>query len=279
MSLTALISVDMEGIAGVCDWDDTDPGGPDYEQARRLMTAEASAAVRGVLEFDTDAEVLVADAHASLRNILPDELDPRARLLRGTPRQNLMLPGVERGVEVVVFIGYHGQAGRWRSVLAHTMNGNLIFDVRCQGRSLGELGLNVAQAAAHGVTPVLAAGDDTLAIEAADVAPGMHVVEVKRSLGGWAVDSLHPEAACRKLERAVPAALEQRGQVRPLRFEGAVELEVDLVRPGMVEPLLLVPGIERTGDRTVRYRAEDYPAAYRILELVATFNPRLGSDR
>ena len=47
------ISVDMEGIAGVVHEDQTDPVDPrhaaEYNRFRRLMTAEANAAIEGPL--------------------------------------------------------------------------------------------------------------------------------------------------------------------------------------------------------------------------------------
>ncbi len=39
--MRVLVSVDMEGIAGVVDLVDVRPGGPEYERNRHLMTAEA----------------------------------------------------------------------------------------------------------------------------------------------------------------------------------------------------------------------------------------------
>lgn len=271
--LRALISIDMEGIAGVVDWNDTIPGRPDYGAARDLMTNEASAAVRGVLAFDPDAEVLVADAHGPFRNLHPGKLDRRARLLRGYPRADSMLAGIQTGVDAVLLIGYHGKAGMAGSVLAHTMNGAVISDVRCNGRSYGEIGLNVAHAAAHGATTALISGDDSVAAEAAAVAPGIHTVEVKRALSGWAADNLHPDEACDRIEAAVPAALAARAEVKPLRFEGPVDVEIDFVRPLMVEPMLLIPGVERNGQAGVRYQADSFTTAYQILELATLLPP------
>jgi D-amino peptidase len=71
----------------------------------------------------------------------------------------------------------------------------------------------------------------------------------------------------------VPAAIAARGDVEPLRFDGSVDLEVDVVRPVVVEYLLLVPGTERAGPVTIRYRADDFEAAYRMVELVAIWSP------
>jgi D-amino peptidase len=266
--MRVLISVDMEGIAGVVDSEDVRPGQPEYERNRALITGEASAAVRGVFAYEPDSQVLVSEAHGPFRNLLQDQLDRRAELLRGKPKPDGMLAGLADDVDAAIFIGYHGKAGTPRSVLAHTIHGGVVADVRCNGRSLGELGLNAALAATRGVAPVLVAGDDSVAAEAADVVPGMHAVVVKRALGGSAAASLHPEEACDRIEQAVPKALADAGAVRPPRFEGPVQLEVQVLIPRMAERALLVPGVELSGGTTLRYEAPDFPAAYQMTQLI-----------
>jgi catechol 2,3-dioxygenase-like lactoylglutathione lyase family enzyme len=129
-----------------------------------------------------------------------------------------------------VFIGYHGKAGTPRSVMAHTISGAVIADVRCNGRSLGELGLNAALAAHFGVPPVLVAGDDTVAAEAADVAPGMRSVVVKQALGARAAALLHPDEACDRIEQEVPKALANRGSVPFDRCSGRLASVVMSIR-------------------------------------------------
>jgi D-amino peptidase len=267
--MRVLVSVDMEGIAGVVDSDDIGPGHAEYERNRTLLTAEASAAVRGVLAYDPDAQVLVTEAHAAFRNLLPERLDRRAELLRGSPKPWGMMAGIDENIDAVVFIGYHGKAGTPRSVMAYTISGGVIGDVRCDGRSLGELGLNTALAAHFGVPPVLVAGDDSVAAEAADIAPGMRTVVVKRALGARAAALTHPEQARDQIEREVPRALADRGAVKPLRFDGPVTLEVEVLRTRMAEHALLVPGMALADGRTLRYQAPDFPTAYQVCELIA----------
>ena len=268
--MRVLVSVDMEGIAGVVHPDDIRPGHGEYERNRTLLTAEANAAVRGVHAFTADAQVLVVDAHAQFRNLLPELLDQRAELLRGAPRPDGMMAGLAAGVDAVLFIGYHSKAGTPRSVLAHTISGRVIADVRCNGQSLGELGLNTALAAHQHVPPVLVSGDDTVATEAAEVAPGIRCVVTKRALGTRAAAMLHPQHVCDRIEYEVPQALAQRHTVRPLRFDGAVQLEVQVHRPHMTEHALLVPGMERVDGCTLRYQAPDFPTAYQVIELITT---------
>ena len=138
--MRVLISVDMEGVAGVVAPDDITPGHAEYERNRGYLTDEASAAVRGVLGHDPEASVVVCDAHAGFRNILPDRLDRRCTLLRGSPRTLGMMTGVDDWVDAAMFIGYHGQAGTPRSVLAHTVSGGTIAQIRCNGTSSASSG-------------------------------------------------------------------------------------------------------------------------------------------
>jgi D-amino peptidase len=266
--LRVLISVDMEGIAGVAVPDDVSPGTPDYQRGRHLMTNEANAAVRGVLANQPEADVVVADSHAHLTNLIPEELDRRAKLVRGAPRPLGMVTGLE-GSSAAIFIGYHGKVGTQTSVLSHTISGVAIAGVRCQGRTLGEIGLNAALAGHLGIPVVLVAGDDTVSKEAKEVIQGVTTVIVKAALGARAAESLHPDEACRLIEEAVPKALEQRDEVRSLRLEGVVELEVAFHREAMCEPSLLIPGVRRVDGTTLAYRADDFRVAYEVIRLMA----------
>jgi D-amino peptidase len=267
--MRVLISVDMEGIAGVVNAEDVLPGHSEYERCRSLLTAEANAAVRGVCAYEREAQVLVTEAHAEFRNLLPDRLDRRAELLRGKPKPDGMMAGLAEDIQAVLFIGYHAKAGTPHAVLAHTIHSGVLADVRCDGRSLGELGLNAALAAYSGVPPVLVSGDDAVAEEAARVVPGMHAVVVKRALGARAAASLHPDEACDRIEQAVPTALADSRAIGALSFDGPVSLEVDVLRPYMTERPLLVPGIELKDGCTLRYEAPNFPIAYRITQLIA----------
>jgi D-amino peptidase len=264
-----LVSVDMEGVAGVVAPDDISPGHAEYERNRTYMTDEASAAVRGILSFDADASVVVCDAHAGFRNLLPDRLARGCTLLRGSPRGNGMMTGIDTRVDAVCFVGYHGQAGTARSVLAHTVSGGTIARVRCNGQELGELGLNAALAAHFGAVPVLATGDDTLAREAESVVPGITTVAVKQAFGTRSAEGLHPAESCSRIESATAAALAKIDNVHAPTFAGEVDLEVDVLRPHMTELAGLIPGVELRGPLTLGFRAADFPAAYNLIDVFA----------
>jgi D-amino peptidase len=267
--MRVLISVDMEGVAGVVDRGEIAPGSPEWAIAREWMTDEASAAIRGVFAFDPDADVLVCDAHARYRNILPQRLDRRARLVRGTPRPNDMLTGIDRGLDAVCLIGYHGRAGTANSVLAHTISGKVIASVRVNGTTVGEIGLSAALAGHFGAIPVLVSGDDTVAAEAEEAAPGITSVIVKWALGSHAAENLHPAIACDRIEEATSSALSARDSVEVPTFAGLVDLEVDLRRPEMTERAMLVPGMELRAPCTIGFTGLEFPVAYGLIGLIA----------
>ena len=267
--MRVLISVDMEGVAGVVAPDDITPGQAAYERNRGYMTDEAGAAVRGVLAYDSGASVIVVDGHAGFRNLIPDRLPRQCTLLSGAPRRHGMMAGIGGDVDAVCFVGYHARAGTPAAVLAHTVSGGTIAQVRANGEELGELGLNVALAAHFGAMPVLATGDDSLAREAAAVAPGITTVTVKWSYGTRAAESLHPSEACERIEAAATAALQDRGPAGPPRHDGPVDLEVDVLRPHMTERALLIPGVELRGPLTLGFAADSLPDAYDLIDLFA----------
>ncbi|MEU1310585.1 M55 family metallopeptidase [Streptomyces cinnamoneus] len=267
--MKVLISVDIEGVSGIVHPTETNPDRYDYERGRALMTAEANAAVAGVLDAEPTAVVWVTDAHGTYRNLLPEELDRRARLVRGKPRPLGMLGGIDEHVDAVLFVGYHARAGHGPAVLAHTMNDG-ILDVRVAGRSMGEIGLNAAMAGHLGVPVVLLSGDDSACAELHDLVPSALTVAVKQALGQGAAVVLHPEEARERLRRAAAEAVTRRALVSPLVLAGPLEVEVDLSAPFMVDLATLVPGVSRTeGGRTVTFTAADFADAYRLVLLLA----------
>ncbi|MEI7033823.1 M55 family metallopeptidase [Streptomyces pratensis] len=267
--MKTLISVDMEGISGIVHPTETHPDRHDYERGRALMTAEANAVVAGVLDADPAAEVRVADAHGPYRNLLPEQLDRRARLVRGKPRPLGMLAGLDEHTDAVLLIGYHVRAGGGPGVMAHTMNGE-ILDVRVAGRSLGEIGLNAAMAGHLGVPVVLLSGDDAACAELADLVPLAATVAVKEALGMAAAVMPHPEETRGRLRRAAAEAVARYEDVPPLVLTGPLDVEVDLAGPHAVDLATLVPGVSRArGARTVAFTAQDYAAAYRLILLLA----------
>ena len=236
------------------------------------MTAEASAVVAGIFDADPTAQVTVADGHGSYRNLIPEELDERATLSRGKPRVFAMMHGIDRGYDLAMCVGVHGRAGSGPSVLSHTFTGAL-FDVRINGKSFGELGLNAALAGAHGVPVGLVAGDQEVATEAQDpLGSNVIAVQVKESLGHMAAEAVHPKVARARLQAAAAEAVRKHPSVSPLRVNRPVQVDVALSRPVYADHAELIEDLERVDGHSVRFTRPDVPSAYRVLRLIATLS-------
>lgn len=72
----------MEGVTGVTWTDDVVVGTEPWQRFRTLFTGDVNACVAGLREAGA-TDVLVNEAHSAQRNLLLEELDPRARLLTG----------------------------------------------------------------------------------------------------------------------------------------------------------------------------------------------------
>jgi D-amino peptidase len=258
------ISIDMEGIAGVVHESQTDPTTPafaaEYGRFRRLMTAEANAAVEGALAAGA-TRVLVNDSHWFMRNLLAEELHQAAELVSGDPKPRSMVQGIEDGFDAALFIGYHARAGTRNAILDHTY-ADRIHEVRLNGKPVGELGLNAALAGVHGVPVVLVSGDSALAAEAKDLlGDGVATVIVKEAVSRHAAKSVAPAVACRMIREDVPRALERKHAAFTLR--APVTLEVDFAMTIHADMAELCPGATRTAGRTVAFTHQDYGEVFR----------------
>jgi D-amino peptidase len=258
------ISVDMEGIAGVVHEEQTDPTEPrhagEYNRFRRLMTNEANAAIAGALEAGAST-VLVNDSHWLMRNLLAEDLHPKAELLSGGPKRLSMVEGIETGFDAAMFIGYHARAGTRNATIDHTYTSR-VYEVRINGEPVGELALNAAMAGVHRVPVALVSGDQALAAEAqALLGAGTEAVVVKLAVGRFAARSVSPSVACERIQAGAAAAL-QRKHV-PFTFSPPIRLEVDFIVSQMADMAELVPGSTRTGGRTVSYTGDDYRELFR----------------
>ncbi|MFD9946880.1 M55 family metallopeptidase [Nonomuraea sp. NPDC059023] len=242
------ISIDMEGISGIATMDQIVRGGHGYPRSQRLMTAEANAAIEGAFEAGADS-VLINDSHGTMDNLLHEELDPRARLIFGTPKLDCMAEGISAEHDVAMFLGYHAAAGS-PGVLSHTYSSHF-YEVRLNGSLVSEAEVNALQAAAVGVPIGLLTGDDVICGVAEKAFPGVRTVAVKVAHGHTAADSLSPSEARRQIREAAAATVRGAADLAPLRMPDVLELEIDMPSTPAAELGALIPGIRRIADKTL----------------------------
>jgi len=261
-----LISADMEGTCGVSSWVHVTPpegafGEPssqtEYERARLQMTREVNAAIGGALAGGAD-EVIVNDSHDGMRNLVGEELHPECRYISGNDKPLGMMQGIDLdGIGAVFYTGYHAKAGTPGAPLAHTWTGWL-NDVRFDGVSTGEFGINAAIAGYFAVPVVLVTGDEKAVAQTRELlGEGIVGVAVKEGISSTAALHVHPSRAQALIRDAAERAVRQVSSARPYALPSGVRVELDFEHQARADQAVLALGVERAGDRTIAFSPKD----------------------
>jgi D-amino peptidase len=276
--MKAYISCDLDGVCGVVDREQLfDAASADYRHACRLLTAEVNAAVEGALEAGA-TEVVVNDGHYHMRNLVPDELHPRARAIVGRFKPGFMIEGLDSTFGVALFVGYHAAVGVADGTLNHTYHA---LELRLNDLLCSEGTINAAVAGHYGVPVGLVTGDvatiDTLREQLGSQLQG---VAVKRGITRLAAhhlmsvqearDAIRSEAAT-----AVRSAIEGSAPL-PLKLDAPIRMRLAFKETLYADASALLPGAERLDGRTLQWTCSDILEAYRLF--VVTYYLSRGVD-
>src|SRR5215467_6545974 len=272
-----LISADMEGATGVTWPADVEPGTEQWQRCRRMFTSDVNAAVAGCYEGGA-IWILINEAHATMRNLLLEELDPRAVMLTGRHKDLSMVEGIQHNdVDGVAFVGYHAAAGA-EGVLAHTYLANSITAITVNGERASEGLLNSNVAAEYGVPIVLVTGDDRTCADAKGYAPGVPAVAVKDCVSRYAAVCRPPEVTAEAIRSAARDGMKLAGRVAPAgEVQFSVEIEVDAAQ--LAQSAAIVPTVRRTGDRSVAFESSSAYDMVRCFKVVCTMISSAIEDR
>jgi D-amino peptidase len=268
------VSADMEGIAGVVTNEQLGPAGFEYGRFRELMTEEVNAALAAAREAGA-TEFVVADSHGNGLNLLVDKLPKDVTVVRSFPRPLGMMQGIDESFDAVLFVGYHAGTTNPEGVRAHTLSSATLADVRINGASFLEAGLNAALAGHYGVPVLAISGDDAAVKEASALLGGVEGAVVKWALGFHSARTLTPEAARDVIRDAVRKGMARRAEIKPFRVATPVEMEVRFKNYRPAEVLGFLPGVRRADAHAVRLTARDMPEAARILSFITQYQPNL----
>jgi D-amino peptidase len=264
-----LISADMEGATGVTWPADVEPGTEQWQRCRRMFTSDVNAAAAGFLNGGAD-EVLINEAHATMRNLLLEELDARAVMLTGRHKDLSMVEGIQHGdVDGVAFVGYHTAAGA-DGVLAHTYLPNSVTSIWVNGVHASEGLLNSHVAAQYGVPVVLVTGDDRTCADAAGYAPDAPAVAVKDCISRYAAVCRPPAVTAAAIRSAAAEGAWLAGRRTSGGEAGPFVTEIEVDAAQLAQAAAIVPGVLRTGDRTVTYTAASGSELIRTYKVVCT---------
>jgi D-amino peptidase len=264
----------MEGVAGVCAWEQVDARTPHPEYAiyRSYYTQEVCSAIEGARAAGA-RDVLVNDSHGPMRNLLLDELPSDVRVLFGNRKPLSMVQDADPTFGGAFFVGYHGAIGDADAVLCHTYTPSVVYDVFINEVRCSEATINAALLGYLGVPLLLVTGDRATVDGVREQMPWVQGVVVKESIGNFAAASMTPAAARRAIADGAKAAIERAADAELFRFEPPISLDVTLAKTEQADLVEMIPGFARTGARSVRFEHADFPVVFRAF--VATW--RLGA--
>ena len=257
------ISSDMEGTAGVVDWDQVTVGGHQYDYYVDLLLKEINAAIEGAMEGGA-TEFLVNDSHSKMANLRPDSLAGSARYLSGRFKPMYMMQGLDETFDAVFFISYHGSMSSQASTLSHTYFPAAFAEVAINGQVAGEAGINALVAMAFGVPVVLVTGDQTTSAELSPFCPSVHSAVVKESVTRFAANSMHPEEARRLIRQRALLATRAIASATPVTIALPATLTIIFRTSDYVDLAVRVHGVVRTGILSAEICESDPLELYRI---------------
>ena len=265
------ISADMEGISGISGSDQLSATGAEYARSRKMMADDVNAAIRGARGGGATT-IVVNDSHGSMRNLRLEDLEEGVHLISHSFKRSGMMEGLDESFDAVLFIGYHAKAGHPGGLFAHTGSG-VVRDVRVNGQSLGEGGLNTKVAAWYGVPVVLVTGDDVAVKQVGEVATSAKLVAVKRAINPRAVELRPFKDAHADIERAAAEGVKIARKFAPQRAV-TYKIEMQFNEIAIPEVAESLPGMHRSSPDTIAFTAETMPKAYTLIRLLYRYiNP------
>ena len=259
---------DMEGVAGIVKWQQTDGTVEkrSYHEGRELYTEEINAAVRGAKAAGA-SEIVVMDCHGAggewtFNSLIPDKLDPACEYVvqnDWTEYTELL----EQGCDAALFVGMHAKAGTPDGVMSHTVSGQAWRELKFNGTSVGETGINAALCGQWGCPVLLVTGDAAVCREAIELlGPGLTTVAVKKGLGRFSARQVPPLRARELIEEGAKKALSDLSVVDAYDPGRPVEIQIDFMTPDRLVEYRNRRGVEQVGDLTLVSRADDWWTAW-----------------
>lgn len=258
-----LISADIEGVTGTVSWRQAgSPTGDHYDWpfARRMMTHDVNAAIRGAREAGA-TRIVVKDSHGNSKNLLVDELEDGVELISGLGTfPEGMVTGVSSDVACCVLVGYHAMAGTAEGVMEHTITGS-VRRLSVNGSEWGEMAMAAATCGSYGVPVVAVTSDDKGTAEAAHMLPGVQTATVKHGMGRYMGRLLHPSVTGPLIQDTVAKAVAGSASVAPFVVHGPLVVELEHNKTEETEAASTVPGWAKTGAHIVRAEFPDWKTA------------------
>lgn len=264
-----LLSSDIEGTCGINTWDETGPNRDafGYDYFRRQMTREVAAACEGAIAAGAD-DIIVKDAHASARNIIPSGLPREVRISRGWAGDGFgMVTGLQNGVQALAFTGYHCAAFTAGNPMSHTSN-LTIEELRINGILASEFVFYGFAAGMLDIPIVFLSGDAEICAQAKELVPGITTVPVLEGFGASTL-SIHPDVAVERIREGMQQALTGDWASCKIAMPERFEVSIRYSTHTKANSMSMYPGATRLDAKTIGFAADNYMDVLRFYSFVS----------
>lgn len=259
--MKVFISADIEGISGVATNQQLKTNA-EYQRFRKLMTSEVNAAIEGAFNGGA-TEVVVADGHGNMSNILIEDLDSRARLVSGSNRVMCQLEGLDNTFDAIMFVGHHGREGGSDAIISHTLAGICVNEMKIGGKVVGETEMNAFVAGGFGVPAVFISGDDAYVKEVKETLPDVEAVVVKRAVDRFAAELIHPDVTHKEIREKAESAMKKISSFQPLALDGPVTFEIEFKGSQQAKMTTTLPTVKQISPKRIQFTCDDIITAYK----------------
>jgi D-aminopeptidase len=175
-----LIVADIEGSSGCWNYQASAFKTQAWVSACAEMTMDVQAVVNELFSCGVQ-DVIVKDFHRTGYNLIPEWIDPRAKIVSGYkigPVPGIGDPGT---AEAVIFLGLHAASGS-DGFLSHTLTSR-IQQLKVNGKLLPEVALFSASLAPFGIRPVFFSGCPIACRQAQQIITGINIHPIDKSEG------------------------------------------------------------------------------------------------
>jgi len=265
----AFVSVDLEGMPYIVIPGHLSLKGTLYDEARKIAT-KVTLVVAEELHKNGFDEIVIADSHGPMVNVLVDDLPEYVEIVRGYPRPMSMVSGVD-GCDAAIFLGYHAKFGTAKSSFDHTYSGGSINKLEVNGVVVSEFLLNAYAAGDFNVPVIMVAGEtQLLKDDVKKYGSWVETVALKHSLSRVSARSSSMVKIEKELKKAVSKAVAnfKQNKAKPLVAEKPVKTRVTFLVTHFADVAELLPTVKRIDGLSVEYKAKDMVEAYKMFELL-----------
>ena len=268
--LKVYISADMEGIAGVVTNEQLGPQGFEYQRFREFMTQEVNAAIEGALSGGA-TQIVVSDSHGNGQNLLIEKFPSHVLVVRAWPRPLGMMQGIDSSFAGAIFIGYHAGTTNLEGVRAHTLSSARLTDVKLNGQSVSEAGLNAAIAGHFNVPVIMVSGDDVVVKETKALLPDIEGATVKWALGFHSAMTVTPGDSSVLIRDTARKAVQRIKEFKPYKLTTPIRLDVTFKNYRPSEVLSYLSIVERPDAHSIRFVGKDIVEVSKFLTFINNY--------